>query len=152
MWFHRDAVLEMCSEPGQSGHPVNHPKFDRIRIHRFVSLVWPDGWQDIRSIWWRESKYEPSDPCLFWKEGYTRCEDCRILEIEKKFLWNGYRQKRKWSAGWLHKERKERKFKNRKKFFCGTGNAKKGKWSAYPSSLKFKNHVIRTALRIRPEI
>ena len=136
----------------------------RIRSNRISghpSETWPDsdpsglltdGWPDIRSIRWRESKYEPSDPCLFWKECYTRCEDCRILEIEKKILWNGYRQKRKWSAGWLHKRRKKKKFKNRKKNFCGTGNAKKGKWSAFPSSLKFGNHVIRPALRIRPEL
>jgi hypothetical protein len=29
--------VEMCSESGQSGYPVIHPKFDRIRIHPFVS-------------------------------------------------------------------------------------------------------------------
>ena len=31
--------VEVCSETGQTGHPVNHPKFDRIRIHPFVSPV-----------------------------------------------------------------------------------------------------------------
>jgi len=40
--------LEVCSESGQSGYPVIHPKFDRIWIDPDDSSDGTDGSSDIR--------------------------------------------------------------------------------------------------------
>jgi hypothetical protein len=96
--------LEVRSESGQSGYPVIHPKFDRIRIDPVVSPDWPDGSSDIR---WIKKKFYSSD----WPDGSPDIWSIRwikkIFFFLQKNSWNKNNEKSKSEEGEEEEEEEE---------------------------------------------